>query len=148
MHSLTRDIIELRVPSRPEYVPIVRTLIADLARRMAFSASAVEDVRVAISEACANVVRHAYSDVESTATEMVVRCSTKDGKLAMEIVDTGQGVVESARKRPKRIDRQGGFGLLLMQNLMDHVSLDSSPDRGTVVRMVKQTSLRTGSKLP
>lgn len=123
--------IELRVPSKPEYVAIVRTLISDVARRVALPASAVEDVQVAASEACANVVRHAYEEPDES--DILVRCSSSLDSLVIEIEDQGCGLDKPCRRSGER----NGFGLILIHNLMDDVSLDTEPDRGTVVRMVK-----------
>lgn len=135
MIPLVDDIVELRVPSKPEYVSIVRTLITDLAEKMAFSASAVEDVQVAISEACANVVCHAYPD-DDHDSEILIRCSTCDDRLVVEVSDTGSGFAGGPYPRSHRPN--GGLGLVLIRNLMDQVSLNSSPDEGTIVCMVKQ----------
>jgi len=141
MRILADDAIEMRVPSRPEYVSIVRAFVTDLARRMALSASAVEDVQVAVSEACANVVCHAYSQPDRASAEIVIRCSVRGRRLIMEVADTGHGFRTSILRSPRTSDRNGGFGLLLMRNLMDQVSMNSSPDRGTVIRMVKKSRL-------
>lgn len=143
MKELAQEFIELKVPSKPEYVSVVRALITDIANRMAFSQSAIEDLQVAVSEACANVVRHAYADPNDDAAEIVFRCCTGGRRLVMEVVDTGQGFMAS---RPTtESERFGGYGLVLMRKLMDNVSLDSSPERGTIVRMVKKPRLRTVS---
>lgn len=129
------DNIELRIPSKAEYVSVVRAFVTDFARRLGLSASAVEDVQVAVSEACTNVVLHAYSE-DQHGSEIILRCMLKDGRLMMEIADSGQGIA----KRVKYVtERNGGFGLELIHTLMDNVSLDSSPERGTVVRMSKKT---------
>lgn len=130
MNILADDIIELRVPSKPEYVSVVRSLVADLAERVALPQSAVEDVRVAVSEACANVVCHAYSPVENGSADIVLRCSAEGGCIKMEVSDTGRGFLGDTPKR-------NGLGLVLIHALMDYVSLDTVPGKGTVLRMTK-----------
>lgn len=138
MSASLRDSIELRVPSRPEYVAVVRTLITDIARRVAMSTSAVEDLQVAASEACANVVRHAYAETEDADPGIVVRCSSTHGRLVIEVADQGCGLDDARKPLRRSTDSDGGFGLILIRNLMDQVSLDSVPDQGTIVRMVKK----------
>ena len=132
------DSIELKVPSKAEYVSIVRALVTDLALRLGLSKSAVEDVQVAVSEACANVVRHAYSD-DQHGSKVLVCCGIRDGRLTIEIADSGQGFAETIVQPPHLKDKDGGFGLVLIRSLMENVSLDSSPECGTVVRMCKKT---------
>ena len=145
MDMIFGDAVELRLPSKPEYVAIARALVTDIARRLALSSSAVEDVQVAASEACTNVVRHAYSDPDRTSADMVVRCISSHGRLVIEVADSGCGfTVPLAFARDD--DRDGGLGLVLIQNLMDQVSLDSAPDQGTIVRMVKNAARVPGPR--
>lgn len=144
MSASLGDSIELRVPSKPEYVAVVRSLVSDIARRVALSASAVEDVQVAASEACANVVRHAYEQPNHALEGMVVRCSSSGGRLVIEVEDQGRGVINPDNPLRRNPASDGGYGLILIRNLMDDVSLDSAPDQGTVVRTVKR--IRQGVK--
>ena len=140
MSALVDDTIELKIPSKPEYVAVVRALVADLARRVAFSASAVEDVQVAVSEACANAMCHAYPVPDLNSAEITIRCTTDDERLIMEVADRGQGFPNPTVQHTRNRRRNGGFGLLLIRNLMDHVSLNSAPNQGTIVRMIKRGS--------
>lgn len=139
------EALELRVPSKPEYVAIVRTFVTDMARRIALSSSAVEDVRVAASEACANVVCHAYSDSGRSPDRMLVRCTASDGRLIIEVADNGRGMKSVVVPACAAVD-EGGLGLLLMRGLMDQVSVNSGPKRGTTVRMVKNLDRRPVSQ--
>jgi serine/threonine-protein kinase RsbW len=141
MSTIEENTIELRIPSRSEYVSIARAMVTDLAQKMALSASAIEDVQVAVSEACANVVCHAYTASEICNSGILVRCTAMDGQLVMEVADDGCGFTEAVYRSRVNSDRDGGFGLLLIRSLMDHVSLHSSPDHGTIVRMIKQKNL-------
>lgn len=141
MDTLTDTTVELRVPSRPEYISVIRAMVTDLALRVAMSPSAVEDVQVAISEACSNVVCHAYAGVATTDESITVRCTANGGGLILEVADGGHGLAAGSR-RPADPERCGGFGLVLIRNLMDQVWLESSPGRGTVVRMMKLSSHR------
>lgn len=97
--------------------------------------SAVEDLQVAVSEACANVVRHAYPGEISDESEILFRCSTDGGKITAEVTDQGCGFDgRTGRSDP---DKEGGFGLILIYRLMDQVRFWSSPESGTTIRMVK-----------
>ncbi|MHB1001790.1 MAG: ATP-binding protein [Armatimonadota bacterium] len=139
MRSLSSDTIELRAPSRPEYISIIRALITDIAQRMALSKTEIEDLQVSISEACTNVVCHAYPD-DTEYQEILVRCSSSDTQVILEVIDTGNGFRKSSL-RSGRASRRNGYGLILIRQLMDEVSLDTSDDRGTLIRMVKNICL-------
>lgn len=144
MRSYSGDIIELRVPSRPEYISIIRSFVTDIAQRMAFSKTAVEDVQVSISEACTNVVYHAYPSAESEFNEILLRFISCDDQLIMEVIDTGDGFRGSS-VRSTCARRRNGFGLILIRQLMDDVSLDTSSEHGTLIRMTKKTRLTNSS---
>ena len=130
--------IELRVPSKAEYVSIVRSVVTDLARSAEMSPSEVEDLQVAVSEACANVVRHAYPGGDSDGAELLVRFSSEDGGLITEVIDNGCGFDGGDHRQDP--DSNGGLGLVLIQALMDQVLCCSSPEFGTAIRMVKFSS--------
>lgn len=99
---------------------------------------AVEDLQVAVSEACSNVVRHAYPHgIPDDEAQMLVRCSADDNRITAEVIDRGCGFDGCAHKRAA--DDDGGFGLILISTLMDQVYCSSSPEDGTVIRMVKFT---------
>jgi serine/threonine-protein kinase RsbW len=137
MHIDT-DNVELKVPCKPEYVRTVRALIEDLADAVPLSPQAIEEVKVAASEAVANIVRHAYHG--SVATEPVlVRCSTGCGMLTVEIIDRGVGFkVPAAGVVPQPdTSKEGGLGIILIRSLMDKVDYWSQPNLGTRIKMTK-----------
>lgn len=129
------DYIELRVPSRAKYISLIRSMVAGLAEGISMPRCAIEDLQVAISEACANVVRHAYPDGVSSSEELLVRCSTDGNRIVAEVIDRGTGFDSAVGRRNP--DSDGGFGLILIRQLMDQVQVNSSPHRGTAIRMVK-----------
>ena len=58
------DVIELKIPAKADYVGVVRLLVSGLANRMGFAYDDIEDVKVAVAEACTNVVTHARLETE------------------------------------------------------------------------------------
>lgn len=133
-----KDSVELKVPCKPEYVRTVRALIEDLAESVPLSPEATEEVKVAASEAVANIVRHAYRG-QSEAEPILIRCSTNCGKLTVEVIDRGIGFkVPSATTVPQPDpSREGGLGIFLIRGLMDKVDYWSQPNLGTRIRMTK-----------
>jgi anti-sigma regulatory factor (Ser/Thr protein kinase) len=133
------DRIEIKVPCKPEYVRTVRRAIADFAQSIDMPQSAVEAVEIAASEAVANIVRHAYDDAHR-ALSVRVKCSHRRNGLLLEVADRGRGFsAPSANSMPEvDLDREGGFGIVLMKSLMDRVNYVSKPDEGTRIRMTKK----------
>jgi anti-sigma regulatory factor (Ser/Thr protein kinase) len=114
--------IRLTLPARPENVAVVRHVLGALAEALRLPDGLVEDMRLAVTEACTNVVRHAYAAGEGTI-DVVVR---PDGD-ALEVVvsDTGRGIGPSP-------DTQGpGLGLPLIAALTDSVEIHRSLGAGS-----------------
>ena len=143
----TTEIVELKVPSHARYVAVVRRLIASLAEGMQFRRPVVEDIALAVSEVCANVVKHAYVK-RGSRHSIDLRCAMTGGQLEILIQDRGRGFdVEKLkpyqRGRPA-LNAKGsvGVGLFLAKRLMDTVEVVSQKGVGTRIRMVKRRTLR------
>jgi len=140
MEQAADDEIEIKVPCKPEYVRTVRRAIADFAESIDMPRSAVEEVEIAASEAVANVVRHAYPDLDCKIPPVRVKCSHKHGRLTVEIIDKGRGFDAPPSGVIPEVDlsRDGGLGIILIKCLMDKVNYVSKPSGGTRIRMTKR----------
>lgn len=136
------DAIEIRVPCKPEYVRTIRRTIAEFAGLIDMPRQAIEEVEIAASEAASNVVRHAYCGSAGCRQPIRVKCAFKAGDLIIEITDKGRGFTVPIDRQCLEPDlsRDGGFGIMLIQHLMDKVSFRSQ-STGTRVRMAKRTGL-------
>lgn len=132
------DKVELVVPCKPEYVRSVRTLAADIAGSMRLSAKCIEDLKVAVSEAVSNVVRHAYVD-KCSAMPVVIVFQRNNRELTIEVSDQGVGFQPPPEGHVYALDRsrEGGLGIILIRELMDGVFYWSEPGHGTRIRMSK-----------
>ena len=133
------DAIEIRVPCKPEYVRTVRRTIADFAESIDMPRSDVEEVEIAASEAVANIVRHAYTGLNCKIPPVRVKCSHKEGRLTIEVIDRGCGFIAPPNGVVPEVDmnRDGGLGIILIKSLMDKVNYISKPSGGTRIRMTK-----------
>jgi anti-sigma regulatory factor (Ser/Thr protein kinase) len=125
-----RPDVRLTLPARPEGVAVVRQALAGMADALAFDAAVVADMKMAISEACTNVVVHAYEEGDGV---LEVEMSANETGLTIRVRDHGAGI------RP-RGDRRGeapalGLGLPLIAALSDSYELTGTAGRGTEVRM-------------
>jgi serine/threonine-protein kinase RsbW len=131
------DIVKFSVPGKPEYVGTVRLAISSLANCAGFDIEAVEDIKVAVSEACTNVVRHGMVDCEETYE---VACEVGDGRIIISVVDQAGGYDMTKYQRPA-IDmenpKEGGLGIFIIKALMDEVDIFSELGMGTSIKMVK-----------
>jgi anti-sigma regulatory factor (Ser/Thr protein kinase) len=123
--SVTPD-LELTLPSRPENVAVVRHALGGFGDALDVPDQALADIKLAVTEACTNVVVHAYPDGEGP---MGLRASVDDGVLRVVVVDEGRGILP-------RADSPGlGLGLPLIATLAESLELGTGVNEETEVRM-------------
>lgn len=128
------DLLKLSVPGKPEYVSTVRMTVSALANSAGFDIEAIEDIKVAVSEACTNVVRHGVKALNGYE----VSCEMKEDRLVISIVDEAGGYDVSGYQTPEPDHpKEGGLGIFIIQALMDEVDIVSELGLGTKIRMVK-----------
>jgi len=131
------DIVELRIPCKAEWVAVARLAAAAIASRMSFTIEEVEDVKLAVAEACTNVIQHAIG-----ADHIDIRCESSPMELRVRVSDNGKGTrPEKIASRPLDDPQIGGLGVFLIRSLMDEVDYDVHPDRGTDLVMTKRLHL-------
>lgn len=136
------NVIELKIPSLPKYVSVACLSVSNIARQMSFDKDAVENINLSVSEACTNVIKHAYKE-ESASNVIVIRAGMYPNKIDIVVTDTGRGFnprkVKAYQRNPMttKIDESLGQGIFLMKNLMDKVEIVSRIKKGTQVHMVK-----------
>lgn len=130
--------IELEIPARPEYVALARLVVSSLASaRRDLTDDRVDDLKVAVSEACTNAIE-AHHSADSNDS-VVVRCIELDDRLEIEIRDRGAGFDPEALPEhppvtdPERLNFERGLGIPLIRTLVDEVHIDSSAEGTKVV---------------
>lgn len=110
-----------------------------------FSNVALGDIELAVVEACANVIKHAYRDVPEDTAPIEVHVQFDWGELAITLTDWGRPFQPPAGRvtlpSPERMiaeARRGGMGIFFMQQMMDEVAWDIRPGSCNRVRMVKK----------
>ncbi len=129
------EVVELEIPSAPEYVSVVRRAIEGIAQRMRFDANQIEDLKVAVGEACTNAVRHGCPRDESQG--VAIRCTVRPDGLAVEIRNSTAGCVSASVPHEPDLRKEGGLGLYIIRELMDEVDFRWEDDLA-VVTMVKR----------
>ena len=136
------DYVEMKIPAKSEYVGVVRLTISGIASRMGFSFDDIEDLKIAVSEACTNAVQHAYKEGEDG--EILIGCGVYEDRLELMVADHGhscnfdevrQGLGPYERDQSVEFLREGGLGLYLIETLMDEVKIHQN--EGVTVFMTK-----------
>ena len=118
--------LELTLPARPENVAVARHAIGGFADVLDMPDQTLADVKLAVTEACTNVVVHAYPGSEGPIT---LRATVDDGVLRVVVVDQGRGILP-------RADSPGlGLGLPLIATLAESLELGTGDNDETEVRM-------------
>lgn len=124
--------ISLRIPSQPEYVLLTRLVVAQIGQMAGLGQGEVYDLKLAVTEAVTNAIRHAKVDsfeVEYVARNRVVEITVKDA---------GGGF--NAEDLTASPNSKGGFGLAVIGSLVDEVMVNSTDTDGTELRMIYRSS--------
>jgi serine/threonine-protein kinase RsbW len=119
--------VKLTLPARPENVSVIRHVLGAFAEALSLSDELVEDLRLAVTEACTNVVRHAYPPDQTGAVEISIQ--PLEEHVSVVVSDYGRGIGTSS-------DTTGpGLGLPLIAAIADIVELQPVPGGGSRVAM-------------
>ena len=128
--------VRLSLPAQPENIPVIRHVLGAFAEALELSPELVEDMRLAVTEASSNVVRHAYAGEALGPIDVVVQ--PKGDRLDVIVSDRGRGMAPSP-------DLEGpGLGLPLIVALADSVELQEAPIRGSRLKMAFECRPRLG----
>jgi len=129
--------VELLIPGRPEYVGVARLAILGVASRMRFSYDEVEDIRLAVGEACTTAIERT-NDAGLPCQPIRIRCLIDSSQLVIEVRDNAP-IPEPMAAPPSapNLDERS-LGGVLIRILMDDVTTHTDPETGQrIVRMVK-----------
>jgi serine/threonine-protein kinase RsbW len=120
--------VRLRLESRPQTLTIVRGMLGGVAELLAIDPELLDDLKTSVSEACNNVVLHAYG---GDPGPMEVGLFIADDRIRVTVTDRGVGMVAP----PATADAGQGIGLSVIRALTESVRFASAPNDGTEVQM-------------
>ncbi len=129
--------VRLTIPAKPEYITLSRLALTGLARVRPLSDDTLADLKLALTEACSNSVRHAYGD-EGGHVEISFELS--EDRLVVEVSDDGTGFEpDAAAPRADGEDlAEGGLGIAIIRSIADEVEIAGRDNgRGSRLRFVK-----------
>ena len=134
--------IRLTIPARPEYITLGRLALTGIARLRAepLSQEVLGDLKLALTEACTNSVRHAYGDQEGVV-EIVYELHAD--RLVVEVSDRGEGFARPSEPATALDGEQlseGGLGIAIIEALADELEIRDGEDGGSRLRFVKRLS--------
>lgn len=142
--------LEMRIPADARWVRVVRLAAAGVASVLNFSIDEIEDIKLAVAEACNNAILHAAPPSGSPKTtkrpQVTITFIPAADHLEIRVRDEGRLLTHALPQRKKTapgvVDEQGrlpegGLGLLVIETVMDEVRHESGSDTDTTLRMVK-----------
>jgi serine/threonine-protein kinase RsbW len=135
---VAESVVSLSFPAKADYLLLARLALSGIARDLPVSDELLADLKLALTEACGNAVRHAYVDANG---DVSVVFAIDDERLLMTVEDRGEGI----RAPDLPLDDPGplrplesGMGMPIIRAIVDELAVEPGPDgRGTLVRMVK-----------
>ena len=126
------EVVRVSFPAKADYLLLARLALAGIARDVDLSDELLADLKLAVTEACGNSVRHAYPDGDGHVT---VAYALDGETFEMVVEDQGIGVAASG-DTIGRAPLDGGMGMSIISTIVDDVAVQPGADgRGTVVRM-------------
>jgi serine/threonine-protein kinase RsbW len=127
--------IRLTIPAKAEYITLGRLALTGLSRLRPLGEETLADLKLALTEACSNSVRHAYAGGQG-AVEILYELH--DDRLAIEVVDDGAGFGEGGAHEPGDDLVEGGLGIAIIRAIADEFELGPrNGGRGSRLRFVK-----------
>lgn len=140
MKKTRKQKFKLKISSVTENLEIIREFINNIATKAGFNEEGVDQIELAVDEACTNVIKHAYK--YSTKRMLDISVFVDNEKMEIVITDKGGGFNPDKLPVPNlekymRVAKVGGLGIHLMRTLMDEVNFSINPGKKNQVSLVK-----------
>lgn len=138
--------LELEFPPKPGFVGAARHAVSSLVRLHDFPEDLVQDVKLAVSEACTTAI----ADASASGQPIRVLASAEPERLVVEVIDPGTGVERAVAGRPTEIDTEElpfdrVLSLPIIRGLVDEVAIAPVEGQGMSLKMVLVRSTPSGT---
>lgn len=134
----------MRLAAKSHNEAFARNVVASFAVEISPTLEEINDIKTAVSEAVTNCVVHAYKD-GSGIVEIECKVDEKERSIEIVVRDFGKGIVDVKQAvepffTTSPEDERSGMGFTIIETFMDEMNVESTPGKGTVVRMKKVMS--------
>ena len=128
--------VRLTIPAKAEYITLSRLALSGLSRVRPFADETLADLKLALTEACSNSVRHAY---DGDGGRVSISFELRADRLVIEVADDGTGFApDTADKNGEAELSEGGLGIAIIRSVADEVEIGGGANgRGSRLRFVK-----------
>jgi len=153
--SSENEKMSLKIPSDSAHLSLVRTIMADLSKKIGFSEEEVAKIEMAVDEACTNIIKYAYKDKRSEQPKnyfarrkedvnkpIELQMETSNDRFVVTIIDRGKVFNFNSHKSPTlkeylNMTKPQGLGIRVIRTFMDEVHYNHKPGVGNILRLVK-----------
>ena len=129
--------VRLTIPARAEYITLCRLALTGIARVRDLPDEVLADLKLALTEAASNSVRHAYAGRDD-AGMVEISYELLPDRLVIEVTDEGEGFDPAEADGPPEELSEGGLGIAIIRAVADEVEIGKQPDgRGSRLRFAK-----------
>ena len=137
---MSESIVRLSFPAKADYLLLARLTLSGIARELPVSDELLADLKLALTEACGNAVRHAY--VETDVGDVSIVFTIDPDRLLMTLADKGDCIrapdAPNIEADEPVAPLESGMGMPIIRAIVDELAVEPGPHgRGTLVRMVK-----------
>jgi serine/threonine-protein kinase RsbW len=136
---MTEHVVRLSFPAKPDYLILARLALSGVGRTTPVTDDVLADLKLALTEACGNCVRHAYPDGQG---DVRVSYVSDVHFIELSVEDHGIGL-DPGVSPPRAQDGESGMGMSIIRTVVDELEIRPGGDgRGTIVRMTKRFASR------
>ena len=129
--------VTVKVLSHPKYLGLVREVTARFCNICGLDEDLTGDLRLAVDEACSNVIKHAYAG--DTSKSIIVKYAVSGKEIRVAIEDTGKKTLPEMLKGRDLDDvRPGGLGIHFIRRVFDQMTLDPKKKRGNRLTLTRR----------
>jgi serine/threonine-protein kinase RsbW len=135
---VSESTVTLVIPAKTEYLILARLALAGIAREVEIDETALADLKLAVTEACGNAIRHAHPSGQGVVS---VRYSVEPSSIEIRVEDEGPGIASVVVPPDPPSDElsESGMGLAIIDALVDELEIGARTEaRGTLVLMRKR----------
>ena len=136
-----KDSLTITIPSHPKYLSVVRSVTGKIAQIYEITEPLTEDMKLAVDEACANVIKHAYRGDRTKKIVLKYKITKKSFNVIIE--DSGiKAQTDLIKGRSLDDIRPGGLGIHFIKRVFDVFQFDETKKKGNRLILIKSMNIK------